>query len=83
MLSNRVLAHTWPDKRATVLSMMSLGSRLFFALTAPLVGWATTKLTIPQALWVQAGLLAILFLGLTVAYARIPAKYHTVNAAPA
>lgn len=79
LISDAVLAHTWADKRATVLSLAGLGTRLFFVLTGPVVGVATDRLTLPQALSVQALLLAALFAALAVAHRRIPAKFRAIK----
>ena len=61
---------------------MSLGSRLVFALTAPLIGYAGDRLTLPQTLWLQAGMLALAAAVLGVAWTRIAPKYHVVKPAP-
>jgi predicted MFS family arabinose efflux permease len=82
VINGRILAHTWDDKRATVLSAASLCARLFFAVSAPVVGWASDALTLPQALWVQAALLTALVALLGVEWLRIPDKYRRVKPAP-
>ena len=79
ILTDKILAYTWEDKRATVLSLGSLGARLFFTVTAPLVGWASDALTLPQALLVQVGLLVLLVAALAVEWLRVPAKYHRIK----
>lgn len=82
ILTNRILAFTWADKRSTVLSIAALGSRLVFALTAPLIGYATNALSLPEALWLQAGILGVCGVLLSVEWARVPAKYHTPKPIP-
>jgi predicted MFS family arabinose efflux permease len=79
LVADRVLAYTFADKRATVLSVASLGGRLFFAATGPLVGWWAKVLPMGQGLLCQAGLLAAVLGLLAIDYARIPAKYRLVK----
>jgi hypothetical protein len=79
LLADRVLAYTFADKRATVLSMASLSGRLFFAATGPLVGWWAQILPMRGSLLCQAALLAFVLLVLALAYWRIPAKYRRVK----
>jgi hypothetical protein len=74
-----VLAHTWADKRSTVMSLGGLGSRLLFAVTAPAIGWAAEVLTLPQVLWVQAAILGTFLAVLAAGWVRIPDKYHRVK----
>ncbi|MFT5682953.1 MAG: MFS family permease [Myxococcota bacterium] len=57
IISGRIMGFTEDDKRATVLSMVSMLSRLFFAITAPLIGFVNGATTLSGALWIQAGLL--------------------------
>lgn len=58
LVAGRVLAYTFADKRATVLSLASLGGRLFFAVTGPVVGWWARELPMGEGLLCQAGLLS-------------------------
>lgn len=82
ILSGRILAHTRVDKRATVLSLSSLSSRLFFALTAPLMAVVGDRLELPGTMLVQGGLLVLILGLLAVAWTRVPEKYHRVKPAP-
>lgn len=82
ILSGRILAHTRDDKRATVLSLSSLGSKLFFALTAPLIGLVGDHLALPGTLLVQGVLLVVVLSLLGLAWTRVPEKYHRVKPAP-
>ena len=79
MVSGRILDYTFADKRATVLSLASLAARLFFALTAGLVGWMARVLPMKESLLGQAALLGVVFLALLVSYGRIPNKYFSVK----
>lgn len=79
IISAEILRHTYADKRATVLSITSLCSRLFFAVTAPLIGLVTARATIPTSLTVQAALLVVILSVLAWRYRGIPAKYFTVK----
>ena len=79
VVRDRILRYTFADKRATVLSLGSLTGRLFFAVTAPLIGWVTRTHTMDQTLLFQAALI-FAFLGLLwVSYHRIPDKYFHVK----
>lgn len=79
ILTERILAHTWEDKRATVLSLSSLAGRLFYALTAPLLGVAVGALALSDALRLQGVVLVVLLGVLAIARVRIPAKYDRVK----
>ncbi len=79
ILSDRVLAYTYADKRATVLSLGALGGRLFFAATAPLVGAVTEARGLVASLWFQLALLSALLAWLAWRYTRIPEKYFRVK----
>jgi len=79
VITAEILRHTYADKRATVLSITSLCSRLFFAVTAPLIGLVTARATIPTSLTVQAALLVAILGWLAWRYRGIPAKYFTVK----
>jgi len=79
IVSGRILDYTFADKRATVLSLASLAGRLFFALTAGLVGWMAKVLPMETNLLGQAGLLSVALVALLVAYHLIPAKYFRVK----
>lgn len=56
------------DKRATVLSVQALASRLTFSVIGPLVGWAKDIWSLPQALYLSGliflvlGVLSLVFL---------------------
>ena len=79
VVADRILAYTHADKRATVLSIAALGGRLFFAVTAPLVGWLAREQEMDACLLYQAALLGAVLLALVVLYGRIPAKYFVVK----
>jgi len=81
LISAEILRHTYADKRATVLSIASLCGRLFFALTAPLIGLVTERADIPTSLTVQSGVLIVIVGWLAWRYRAIPAKYFTVKSA--
>jgi hypothetical protein len=66
-------------KRSTVLSMSSLGSRAFFALSAPIVGVAARELVIENTLRFQAILVAVILAAVFEAYRRTPAKYFRIK----
>jgi MFS family permease len=78
ILGARILRYTYADKRATVLSLSSMGGRLFYALTAPGLGWLAER-SLVGCLWLQAAALLLLLGALLCSYARIPAKYFTVK----
>jgi len=79
ILADRILQYTFADKRATVLSLTSMAGRLFFALTAGIVGWMATALPMERSLLGQAALLTAVLAVLAIAYALIPAKYFRVK----
>ncbi len=79
IISSRVLAYTYADKRATVLSLGSLAGRLFFAFTGPVVGWVGARHGLPTALAGQGVALLGIFAILAWEYRRIPPKYRTVK----
>ncbi|MBM4365531.1 MAG: hypothetical protein FJ102_04905, partial [Deltaproteobacteria bacterium] len=80
IISSRVLAYTYADKRATVLSLGSLAGRLFFAFTGPIVGWVGARHGLPVSLGGQGLVLALIFALLAWEYARIPDKFRSVKA---
>ena len=79
VIRDRILKYTFADKRATVLSLGSLTGRLFFAVTAPLIGWVTRTHTMSQTLLFQAALVLAVLALLAVSYRRIPDKYFHVK----
>lgn len=79
VISARVMRYTYADKRATVLSIGSMAGRLLYAASAVLFGWIAEHASLRLDLWSQGAALLLLLLALAVAYARIPAKYHTVK----
>ncbi len=79
VIRDRILRYTFADKRATVLSLGSLTGRLFFAVTAPLIGWVTRTHTMSQTLLFQAALILAALALLVVSYRRIPDKYFHVK----
>jgi MFS family permease len=74
-----ILKYTYADKRATVLSLNSLGSRLFFALTSPIIGLIAGKNDFVLNLLTQASILAFIFLFMIIFYKKIPEKYFKVK----
>ncbi len=80
VLSERILRYTYADKRATVLSIGSAAGRLFFAATAPWVGFTSRSYSLPTTLTVQAVALVAMLGGMAIAYKRLPAKYFAVKA---
>lgn len=62
-----------------MLSLASLAGRLFFAVTAGLVGWMAKTLPLETSLLGQAALLGAALLALLVAYHLIPVKYFRVK----
>ncbi len=79
ILNERILRYTYEDRRATVLSLNSLGSRLFFALTAPWIGMLSARASLPQTLVVQGAGLSFLIILLILLYRQIPSKYFQVK----
>lgn len=79
VLNERILRYTYEDRRATVLSLNSLGSRLFFALTAPWIGMLSARASLSQTLVVQGAGLSILVVLLVVLFRTIPSKYFQVK----
>ncbi|MCB9684403.1 MAG: MFS transporter [Alphaproteobacteria bacterium] len=79
VITGWVLQHTWEDKRSTVLSVGSLGGRLFFATTAPVVGWALDAWSLSGALLLQVAALILAGGLLAIESARIPEKYLRVK----
>jgi len=75
ILNHRILQYTFADKRATVLSLNTMGGRLFFAVTGPLIGWISDTNGIATAMHAQSGALLVVFVILAVMYVRIPRKY--------
>jgi MFS family permease len=83
VISDRVLRYTYADKRATVLSLAALCSRLFFAFTSPVIGLVARQRSMPENLLFQGLLLLVILSGLLLAYRRIPEKYFVVKASVA
>jgi len=79
VVSDRILAYTYADKRATVLSMGALMGRLFFAVTSPAVGHLTRSYSLPVVLIIQGIVLIALLGSLLAFYIRIPGKYFIVK----
>ncbi len=79
LVSERILRYTYADKRATVLSLANLMGRLFFAISAPILGLAAaqTDLRVPLVVCGLAVLMVMVFLAWR--YLAIPAKYFTVK----
>jgi predicted MFS family arabinose efflux permease len=79
--NERILRFTYADKRATVLSLKSLGGRLFFVFTGPIVGWMSDTQSMSTVLDMQAVALGGIFVVLAVLYRMIPRKYFAVKPA--
>jgi hypothetical protein len=79
VVSDRILAYTYADKRATVLSMGALMGRLFFAVTSPAIGHLTRSYSLPVVLIIQGIVLIALLGSLLAFYIRIPGKYFIVK----
>lgn len=79
ILTPRILAYTFADKRATVLSLASLAGRLAFAVTSPLVGWVGGAYDLRTALLVQGLALVAAFTVLGWQFAAVPAKYRSIK----
>mgnify|MGYP000719144367 CR=1 FL=1 len=79
IISDRILQQTYADKRATVLSMGSMGSRLFFAFTGPFIGILAQNSSWSVKLLSQAGIMALIFAIILWIYHNIPAKYFVVK----
>jgi len=80
IISQQVLAYTYKDKRATVLSFTSLGSRLFFALTAPIIGIISKETNLAFTLNTEGFLVLVFFVGLMAIHKFIPSKYFQLKA---
>jgi len=80
IIQHKVLRYTWENKRATVLSISSLLSRLSFMLLAPAFGVVVDAYGLQIAL-MQAGIavFAILSIGF-ILYLLIPQKYFRIKA---
>ena len=79
ILSERILRYTFADKRSTVLSVASLGGRLFFAVSAPFIGHVAKDATLPGALAAQGFALALLLVAVGAGYRHIRPKYFVVK----
>lgn len=80
LTNERILRFTFSDKRATVLSLKSLGGRCFFVLTGPIIGWLSDTQPLPTVLLYQAVALGAICVLLLVSYQRIPKKHFSSNA---
>jgi hypothetical protein len=54
-------------------------ARLFFGVTAPLIGYVADRYTLEETLFFQAALLVLIFSWMFVRYATIPKKYFEVK----
>lgn len=79
IMQDTVLRYTYADKRATVLSLCALSNRLFFVVTAPLIGLMGRDLSMPANLMSQGVILIVLLSALLWGYGRIPEKYFRVK----
>ena len=79
IIAERLLRYTWADKRSTILSVAALAGRLFFAVTAPVMGWVGESVNLVAVLLLQGGTLVVLFAAMWWLYLRIPAKYFQVK----
>ncbi len=74
-----VLKYTYQDKRATVLSMMMMGGRLFFAVTAPVIGYIGKVVPLAASIQLQGVILLTIFSLLGYFYTQIPDKYFVIK----
>ena len=58
IIKDYINRHVWSDKRATVLSIMNLLSRVIFAISAPIVGWTVDVYSVQTAL-IAVGIAAL------------------------
>jgi len=78
VISNEILKYTYSDKRATVLSLASLGSRLFFSITSPIFILIAND-GIIKNIFMQFYLLIFFLFIMYFSYQKIPKKYFTVK----
>jgi MFS family permease len=81
VFSGRLLRYAYANKRATVLSIASMGGRLLYGASAPFFGWIAQHGSLEAGLRAQAVALFVLFGGLLLTYRQIPRKYFTVKPA--
>ena len=79
IISQQILAYTYRDKRATVLSFTSLGSRLFFAVTSPFIGLISKNTSLAFTLNTQGFLVIACFVVLIAIHKFIPLKYFRLK----
>ncbi len=82
IMSERILEHTYADKRATVLSIGVLSGRLFFTISAPILGYVAKHSSLPFNWILQSSILIVLFAIMLAIYPLIPKKYFTVKEQP-
>jgi MFS family permease len=75
LINQWVLKYTFEDKRSTILSFCSLGGRLFYAFTSPILGYIAGLISLEMFLLLQGVILTIIFLIMIVSYKKIPEKY--------
>jgi MFS family permease len=79
VVNDWILKYTFADKRATVLSINSMAGRLFFAITAPLMGYIANHTGYPANFTFQAALISLIFAILIYSYLKIPPKYFQIK----
>ncbi|MFH1638369.1 MAG: MFS transporter [Candidatus Woesearchaeota archaeon] len=79
LFSNYILRYTYSDKRATVLSLKSLGSRVVLAVFYPFFGVLVDAWSISTAFLAGGAIAAAVAVGFFVMYLIIPKKYFKVK----
>jgi hypothetical protein len=59
--------------------MASLFARLFFGVTAPVIGYVADRYTLEETFFFQASLLVLLLSWMWLRYRTIPKKYFVVK----
>ncbi|MCB9679178.1 MAG: MFS transporter [Alphaproteobacteria bacterium] len=79
IVNRRILLYVYADKRSTVLSLGTLGNRLLFAVTAPIVGAVAGIASLQLVLTLQFVATASLLVALAWMWRRMPEKYFKVK----
>ena len=80
VISDRILRYTFADKRATVLSLMSMSAKLFFAVTAPVIGYIAVEDDLSLTFLSEGAFMVVVYAALWFIYRRVPRKYFKVKA---
>lgn len=75
LINQWVLKYTFEDKRSTILSFCSLGGRLFYAVTSPILGYIAGIISLELFLILQGLILVVMFIIMLFNYKAIPEKY--------